>query len=309
MIKNKRIKQLVYFAVVILLLGKYSISPDKSLAELSPKYASIEQGSKFIDIEGRKIHYRDQGKGYPIVLIHGTGASLHTWDEWTKTLTKYFRVIRIDLPAYGLTGEDPEKRYSSKDYVDVLHAFLKERQVNHFYLAGNSLGGLVSWLYASYYPEEVEKLLLLDPSGFPFKGTPMVIQLAKTPFINLFLRYLTPKSFIAQNLEEVFYQDDLVTPALIDRYYDLTLYEGNRQAFIDRAYIEREDYTERLTLINAPTLILWGENDEWIPVTDAQKFDTAIKNSEVVIMPETGHVPMEERPDESVAIALEFLTN
>ena len=309
MIKNKRIKQLVYFAVVILLLGKYGISPDKSLAELSPKYASIEQGSKFVKIEGSKIHYRDQGKGYPIVLIHGTGASLHTWDEWTRTLTKYFRVIRIDLPAYGLTGEDPKKRYSSKDYVDLLHAFLKEHQVNRFYLAGNSLGGLVSWLYASYYPEEVEKLLLLDPSGFPFKGTPMVIQMAKTPIINLFLRYLTPKSFIKQNLEEVFYQDDLVTPALIDRYYDLTLYDGNRQAFIDRAYIEREDYTERLTLIEAPTLILWGENDEWIPVADAQKFDKEIKNSEVVIMPETGHVPMEERPVESVAIALEFLTN
>lgn len=309
MIKNKRIKRFVYAVVLLLLIGKYSISPDKTLTELSTKYATVEQGSKFIEIDGRNVHYRDQGEGFPIVLIHGTGASLHTWDEWTKSLVHHFRVIRIDLPAYGLTGEDPEKRYSSKDYVDLLHTFLKERKVDRFYLAGNSLGGLVSWLYASYYPEEVEKLVLVDPSGFPFKGTPMVIQMAKTPVINLFLRYLTPKSFVAQNLEEVFYEDNLVTQQLIDRYYDLTLYDGNRQAFIDRAYIEREDYTERLALINSPTLILWGEKDEWIPVTDAEKFHQAIKNSKVVVMPNTGHVPMEERPTESVAIALEFLTH
>ena len=306
MLKNRVVKGILYLLVGILLIGKYVVSPDKTLEELAPKYAAAP--SQFLSLNGRKIHYRDEGEGPTIVLIHGTGASLHTWDDWTQDLIKDYRVIRLDLPAYGLTGQDPQKRYSSKDYVDLLDAFLTELKVDKFHLAGNSLGGLVSWLYASYYPEKIEKLVLLDPSGFPFKSTPMVIKMAKIPVLNNFIRYVTPRSFIEKNIKEVYYDHSLIKDSTIDRYYDLTLFEGNRTAFIDRAYIEREDYRDRLSLISAPTLILWGENDNWIPVSDAARFKAAIKNAQVVIMPKTGHVPMEERPQESLAVVTAFLT-
>ena len=300
-------KFLFFLTLGILLLGVFSVSPDKSFEEIAPKYAASP--SKFIEVKGLKIHYRDQGKGYPIVLIHGTGASLHTWDEWTEELIKNYRVIRLDLPAYGLTGQDPEKRYSSLDYVNLLDAFLDQLGVKEFHLGGNSLGGLVSWLYASYHHQKVNKLLLLNPSGFPFDSTPMVIKLAKIPILNLFIRYITPKSFVKKNLKEVYYNDDLITNKTIDRYYDLTLFEGNRDAFIDRSLIEREDYTNRLSLIQSPALVIWGENDEWIPVEDSEKFKAHLNNIKVVIMPKTGHIPMEERPKESVATALDFLSN
>ena len=306
MLKNRVVKGILYLLVGILLIGKYVVSPDKTLEELAPKYAA--DPSQFLSLNGRKIHYRDEGEGPTIVLIHGTGASLHTWEDWTQDLIKDYRVIRLDLPAYGLTGQDPQKRYSSKDYVDLLDAFLTELKVDKFHLAGNSLGGLVSWLYASYYPEKIEKLVLLDPSGFPFKSTPMVIKMAKIPVLNNFIRYVTPRSFIEKNIKEVYYDHSLIKDSTIDRYYDLTLFEGNRTAFIDRAYIEREDYRDRLSLISAPTLILWGENDNWIPVSDAARFKAAIKNAQVVIMPKTGHVPMEERPQESLAVVTAFLT-
>ena len=291
----------------ILFLGIFSVSPDKSFEEIAPKYATSP--SSFIEVKGIKIHYRDQGQGYPIVLIHGTGASLHTWDAWTEELIKNYRVIRLDLPAYGLTGKDPQKRYSSIDYVNLLDAFLDKLDVEKFHLGGNSLGGLVSWLYASYHDQKVNKLLLLNPSGFPFDSTPMVIKLAKTPILNFFIRYVTPKSFVKKNLKEVYYNDDLITNETIDRYYDLTLFEGNREAFIDRSFIERENYTDRLSLIQSPALVIWGENDEWIPVEDSEKFKDHLNNIKVVIMPKTGHIPMEERPKESVAIALDFLSN
>jgi len=306
MLKNRVVKGILYLLVGILLIGKYVVSPDKTLEELAPKYAAAP--SQFLSLNGRKIHYRDEGEGPTIVLIHGTGASLHTWEDWAKDLVEDYRVIRLDLPAYGLTGQDPQKRYSSKDYVDLLDAFLKELKVDKFHLAGNSLGGLVSWLYASYYPEKIEKLVLLDPSGFPFKSTPMVIKMAKIPVLNNFIRYVTPRSFIEKNIKEVYYDHSLIKDSTIDRYYDLTLFEGNRTAFIDRAYIEREDYRDRLSLISAPTLILWGENDNWIPVSDAARFKAAIKNAQVVIIPKTGHVPMEERPQESLAVVTAFLT-
>ena len=305
MLKNKFVKGVIIFLVGVLLIGKYIVSPDKTLEELAPKYAAAP--SQFMTLNGIKIHYRDEGAGTPIVLIHGTGASLHTWEDWTKDLIEDYRVIRLDLPAYGLTGQDPQKRYSSKDYVDLLDTFLTKLKVEKFHLAGNSLGGLISWLYASYHPEKVDKLVLLDPSGFPFKSTPMVIKMAKTPVLNYFIRYVTPRSFIEKNIKEVYYDHTLIKASTIDRYHDLIRFEGNREAFIDRAYIEREDYRDRLSLIKATTLILWGENDAWIPVSDAPKFKAAIDNAQVVIMPKTGHVPMEERPKESLAIVAAFL--
>ena len=300
-------KFLIFLTLGILFLLIFNSSPDKSFAELAPNYAASP--SSFIEVKGIKIHYRDQGQGYPIVLIHGTGASLHTWDAWTEELIKTYRVIRLDLPAYGLTGKDQQKRYSSVDYVNFLDAFLDKLGIEKFHLGGNSLGGLVSWLYASYHDQKVNKLLLLNPSGFPFDSTPMVIKLAKTPILNIFIRYITPKSFVRKNLKEVYYNDDLITNETIDRYYDLTLFEGNREAFIDRSFIERENYTDRLSLIQSPALVLWGENDEWIPVEDSEKFKAHLNNIKIVIMPKTGHIPMEERPKESVAIALDFLSN
>lgn len=307
MLKNQKTRLIIYGLLGVLLLGKYLVSPDKTAEELYPKYAASP--SMFMELDGRKIHYRDEGEGEVIVLIHGTGASLHTWQAWAEKLRENYRVIRLDLPAYGLTGADPQKRYTSKDYVDLIDSFLTQLNVKKFHIGGNSLGGLVAWLYTTYHQEKVEKLLLLDPSGFPFDATPMVIKLAKTPVLNLFIRYFTPKAFIEKNLKEVYYDEERISQETVDRYYDLTLFENNRQAFIDRSYIEREDYTNRIKTIKVPTLILWGAEDAWIPVSDAAKFKAALPQAVVKIMPSTGHVPMEERPEESLAIALDFLDN
>ena len=294
-------------AIILLVVGYLSVTPDLPLDFLKNKYAAAP--SKFMALNELRIHYRDEGTGDAIVLVHGTGASLHTWNAWAQELSQTHRVIRLDLPAYGLTGKDPKKRYSSKDYVDLIDAFLKELNVNQFHLAGNSLGGLVSWLYASYHPNKVQKLILIDPSGFPSKKSPMVISLAKTPGINMLIRYVTPKAFIKKNLKEVYYNPDLISTQILDRYYELTLAPGNRTAFIDRAKIEREDYTDRLGLITNPTLILWGAEDAWIPLKNAYRFEEKIATSTVVVMKETGHVPMEEKPAKSLAITLDFLSN
>ena len=302
---NKKQKLFICFIIGLIFLLIINISKDKNFNELMPLY--VNSNSQFMELDSRKIHFRDEGNGYPIILIHGTGASLHTWDSWTKELVKTHRVIRLDLPAFGLSGQDPLKRYSSMDYVALLNDFVNELNINEFHLAGNSLGGLVAWLYASKYDRKINKLLLISPSGFSSDKTPLVIRLAKTPFINSFLRYLTPKSFIKKNLKEVYYHDSLITEEIINRYRDLTLFSGNRSAFIDRVNIKSEDYSYKMSLIQTPTLILWGENDEWIPMDNAFKFEDAIENSRVVIMPETGHIPMEERPLESLKIAFEFI--
>lgn len=291
--------------VLLFLVSWYCYTPDQSLESLKTLYA--QSPSEFIEIDGRQVHYRDEGKGEVIVLIHGTGASLHTWEAWTEQLKANYRIIRFDLPAYGLTGADPKKRYSVADYVALMEELVQKWKLENFYLVGNSLGGQVAWQYAAQHSKRVNKLVLLNAAGFPYKRSPWVIRLARTPLLNLFVRYCTPRSFIEKNLKEVYYDDSAIKESTIDRYYALTRLEGNRQAFIDRANLEKEDATDLLATIKAPTLILWGANDAWIPVANAEKFDQQIPNTEVKIMTETGHIPMEERPTASLGLVLEFL--
>ena len=119
------------------------VSPDIPLSELKKNYTN--DFSSFVSIQGMDVHYRDEGEGPVIILLHGTGSSLHTWDKWTKILSENYRVIRLDLPAYGLTGPHPQKKYALDDYRLFLEEFLKKLELNKFMLAGNSLGGAIAW--------------------------------------------------------------------------------------------------------------------------------------------------------------------
>ncbi|MDA9362308.1 alpha/beta hydrolase [Flavobacteriaceae bacterium] len=305
---KKRILKL-FLLLLVLSISLYLYSPDISVSELKKTYAN--QYSQFIEIDGMNVHYRDEGEGLTIVLLHGTGASLHTWDEWTNELKKTFRVIRLDLPAYGLTGPHPEKKYSLSDYSSFLNSFVESLDIDNFILSGNSLGGAIAWYYASEYPNKVELLSLLDPGGLynKEKQSPLVFRLARAPGINKILRYVTPRFFIKNTLKEVYFDKTKLTDKKIDTYRDLILRENNRESFINRSNSEPVDYTSRLKLITAPTQILWGNEDEWIPVENAKFFSESITNNTVDIMYETGHIPMEERPYESLELFLDFINS
>ena len=303
---KKRILKL-FLLLSVLSISLYLYSPDISVSELKKTYAN--QHSQFIEIEGMNVHYRDEGEGQTIVLLHGTGASLHTWDKWTNELKKTFRVIRLDLPAYGLTGPHPEKKYSLSDYSSFLNSFVESLDIDNFILSGNSLGGAIAWYYASEYQNKVKLLSLLDPGGLynKDKQSPLVFRLARAPGINKILRYVTPRFFIKNTLKEVYFDKTKLTDKKIDTYRDLILRENNRESFINRSNSKPVDHTKRLKLITAPTQILWGNEDEWIPVENAKFFSQSITNNTVDIMYETGHIPMEERPYESLELFLNFI--
>jgi pimeloyl-ACP methyl ester carboxylesterase len=216
-------------------------------------------------------------------------------------------VIRLDLPAYGLTGSHPLKKYQLDDYRIFLEEFFNKLELNEFMIAGNSLGGTIAWYYSSFHQDQISQLHLLNSGGFLTKESPIVFKLAKIPGLNKILRYVTPRSFIKMNLEEVYYDESKLTNEKIETYRDLILRENNRQSFIDRAYIKAKDHTGRLKLIYTPTLILWGKQDAWIPVYNAKLFDELLPNSEMVIMEKTGHIPMEERPIKSLEIVKNFI--
>ncbi|MDB4715274.1 alpha/beta hydrolase [Flavobacteriaceae bacterium] len=304
---NSVLKFFVLFFGIILMLLLIFRTPDVSVDSLKRQYT--DSNSHFMSVDGLEVHYKDEGSGTPIILLHGTSASLHTWDGWTKELTKNnYRVIRMDLPAFGITGANKDNLYDLPSYSKFLTDFVNQLELDKFILAGNSLGGSISWHYTSSNPEKVQKLILLDPAGFPSKKErPLVFELAEIPILNQILKHITPKSLIKDNLEQVYFDDSKVTENLVDRYHQMILRKGSRAAFIERAKLEGQDYTELLYTIKSPTLIIWGEDDLWIPVEDGFKFKERMANSSLVIMKETGHVPMEEKPLESVALVLNFL--
>lgn len=294
-----------FFIVLLLLIYAMSYS-DIPVHVLEDKYANAH--SQFIEINGQNVHYRIEGQGPNLLLLHGTAASLHTWDGWTESLKKEFRVIRLDLPAFGLTGPSPEGDYSINAYTEFLKEFSKVLDLEQFSIAGNSLGGGIAWAYAAKYPDQVEKLILINSSGIPVQGSdPAVFKLARNPILGKLMEFVTPKSFIKKNMKEVYFDDKKVTDSLISRYHEMALRTGNRKAFRQRAEVVNPDITDQLSNISAPTLILWGEQDEWIPVENAYIFQRKIPMAQIAILQNLGHVPMEEDPKTTSSLAKEFL--
>jgi pimeloyl-ACP methyl ester carboxylesterase len=309
--KNKKIKYVFYTIIVVLiLLIKGVVYSDIPVEELKKKYAN--EFSKFIEVDGMQVHYRDEGKGTPIVLIHGTASSLHTWNDWTEELKKTHRVLRMDLPAFGITGANANADYSIQNYTRFLQEFLSKVNVDNFYLVGNSLGGNIAWDYAAEHPEKVKKLVLIDASGLQTnKPQPWIFKLAKTPVLNSLFLYVTPKAVIKDNMEQVYHDDSKITDELITRYHEMALRTGNRQAFIDRAKTDfklgEKSNLEKLKSIKTETLLLWGENDLWIPLDNGKRMNSLLENSKLVVIKNSGHVPMEENPTASLSLILDFL--
>lgn len=309
---KKLFKWLKYFLILLLVLILVPIFIyfrwDIPVEELKEKYTNEE--SAFLEVQGMQVHYREEGTGEVVVLLHGTGASLHTWDAWTEALKQNYRVIRLDLPAYGLTGPHPEANYQMDNYVTFLHEFLQKLDVQKLCLGGNSFGGRVSWEYALEYPDEVEKLILVDASGYPSnKKAPWIFRLARTPVLSQVVRYVTPRFFLENNLKQVYADDAKITDELITRYHDMALREGNRQAFIDRASIESTSNHDQISTIKTPTLILWGAEDLWSGPEKGKRFDADLPDSQLFIYENVGHIPMEEAPDKTIPDVLAFLKN
>jgi len=304
--------KILFSFIIILTISAFILffHRDISLDELKLKYANIQ--SSFISVKNIDIHYRDEGNqtdSIPIILIHGTGASLHTFDDWTNKLKYSKRVIRLDLPAYGLTGPFVDRDYSILNYTSFLKEFLETLDIKQCIIAGNSLGGEIAWNFALEKPDIVKKLILINSGGFPSfsKSVPIAFRLAQTPVINKVVRFITPFFIVKSSVENVYFDKSKVTDSLVERYFDLCLREGNRQAFIDRLGIGKRNNYINISNIKQPTLILWGADDLLIPVENAYKFQNSLPNNKLVILENSGHVPMEENPFESIKHVIEFL--
>jgi pimeloyl-ACP methyl ester carboxylesterase len=278
------------------------------LKDLLFKYTT--DASRFLVVDNMMIHYRDEGEGDVILLLHGAFSSLHTFNEWNKLLKKHYRVIRLDLMGFGLTGPNDSNDYTLENHIRVLKAFLNILKIEKCHVVGNSLGGWLAWEFAYRYPQKVDKLVLIDSAGFlEEENVPLPFKLARTPVFGRIIKYVVRPQILEQFLRQVYFDQSKITEQLINRYYDLFTLEGNPDAFLRLVNQPVSDNTAALKHITNKTLILWGREDMWIPVHNAYRFHSLLINSKLKIYPKVGHIPMEEIPEESLLDLMNFLEN
>ena len=296
------------FISFILLAALYLWTPDKSKAELEKIYGSPKNA--YVSALGVNLHYQDTGpskNAIPILFLHGFGASLQTWDTWAQALSEDYRVVSVDLPGFGLTGEDPSGIYTDQRSVEVLEAFLKELNIPKVVLVGNSMGGKFAWQFAARYPNQVTKLVLISPDGYASPGIEYGKKI-EVPAIADLYRYFFSRMFLVMNLKPAYANPNTLNDALVNRYYDLMLAPGVRGAILARMQqTVLQDPVPSLSSIHVPTLLIWGEKDAFIPIRNSNDYLKVMPNAKRVSLPNIGHLPQEEQPSIGLAALKDFL--
>lgn len=311
----------IIFGLVALLAALFLIfrTPDTDLVEMRAKYGAAP--SQFVQIDaGLIVHVRDEGpRNAPaIVLLHGSNSDLRTWDEWADGLKERYRVIRFDQIGHGLTGPDPDDDYSRANFTEDIRAMTHKFGLKTFILGGNSMGGKHALAFAAAYPEKVAGLVLVDASGGAIvrdgnggdDGGNIGFTIARTPILNSIAEQITPRSLIERSLEQSVSNTGVVTDAMVDRYWELLRYPGNRRATMKRFTTSYDPLTKgEIAGITAPTLILWGDEDRLIPLSAGQWLDEVIPNSDLVVFEGIGHLPHKEAPEASLAAVKRWIEN
>jgi pimeloyl-ACP methyl ester carboxylesterase len=302
---------LALLALVVAGFFAVTWAPDRPVETLKARWAPPP--SQFVDVAGMKVHLRDEGPRddpSPVILIHGTGSSLHAWEGWLPALKERRRIITFDLPGFGLTGPSPEGDYTLEASVRFVIALMDKLGIAHAVLGGNSLGGAVSWATAVLHPSRVDKLILVDAGGYPSHAIsiPLGFRIARMPGLNQVLSYTLPRFLISSGMRNVFGDPSKVTDAMVERAYEITLREGNRQAMVQRFNQPRRNaLAGRIPEIKVPTLIMWGGRDRLVPPDDAKRFHEDIAGSVLAIYDDLGHAPEEEDPARTVVAVKQFL--
>jgi pimeloyl-ACP methyl ester carboxylesterase len=303
-------------ALGVLVAGCVVLRPDIPYATLEARYANAQ--SRYMDLPGGvRVHYRDQGdpNGPTVVMLHGYSASLEAWEPWVARLRARYRIVTLDLPGHGLTRAPATWRPTLPAYAGVVDEVTGRLRLPPFVLVGNSMGGGVAWTYTLEHADRVRGLVLVDSIGIPAqasaadrKGTPLVFQLLATPAGRFVLAHVDTRSFAEKGLRQAYVDQSLVTPALVDRYVDLSRAPGHREILTSGEGGDGHAITaQTFAAIHVPTLVIHGDADALIPVASSKALAAAIPGAQLVTYPGVGHVPMEQSPDRSAADLEAFL--
>jgi len=293
--------------LLLALLAAWLWTPDLKAADLAQRY--LRSSADFVEVDGARLHLRDDGpKDAPaLLLIHGLGGSLHTWEPWAQALAGPYRVIRLDLPGSGLSPPDPAGDYTDARSLRLLLALMDRLLLPRATLVGHSMGGRLAWSFAAAHPERVARLVLVAPDGFASPGFEYG-KPADIPAVLGLMRQVLPRPLLRMNLAPAYADEATLTQPLLDRYFDLLRAPGAREAMLQRMrQTVLTDPLPRLARITAPTLLLWGAQDAMIPLANAQDYLRALPDSRLVQLDGVGHLPQEEQPQRGLAALQAFL--
>jgi pimeloyl-ACP methyl ester carboxylesterase len=282
-------------------------TPDLDRTELQKRYGYAT--AQMIELDGLKVHYKETGPpdAPVLLLLHGFGSSLQTWDEWSLKLDVKYRVIRLDLPGFGLTGANPSNDYSEENDVATLTHFADQLGLKKFSVIGHSMGGKMAWSLAASQPDRVQALVLMAPDGFP-EAKDIGSKPYEVPAVMGLIQHFLPKYFVKKSIEPAFVNTESLNDAFVSRYYDMLRAPGVRGAILARS--NQTIYTDpvpRLQKIKAPTLLIWGEQDQMIPSSNAQSYAGVLLNSTTFLVPKLGHLLQEEQPEKGLTAVMQFL--
>jgi pimeloyl-ACP methyl ester carboxylesterase len=300
--------------LILLLVGPFLV-PVPPLEDTVPLESLVDADSRFIEVNGINVHYKRYGQGEPVfLLLHGFGASLFSWREVTVPLAEFGMVIAYDRPAFGLTerlltweGKNP---YSQEAQIELVVGLMDALGVERAILVGNSAGGTIAMLTALKYPQRVQSLILVDPAVYAGGGAPAWIRpLLRTPQ----MRHLGP--LVARQIqtrgpgliELAWHDPSKVTPEILEGYQKPLRVADWDKALWELTLASRESgLAERLNEITMPTLVITGDDDRIVPTEQSVRLADELPNAQLVIIPQCGHLPHEERPAEFMQAVTEF---
>jgi pimeloyl-ACP methyl ester carboxylesterase len=267
--------------------------------------------SRFADLDGVRIHYQEKGAGPPLVLLHGYTASTFAWKDVIDPLSEQFRVIAVDLKGFGFSGK-PDGDYTRRAQGDMVIRLLDHLKIDRAVLCGNSMGGEVSMNAAVRHPERVLALILADSSGVTVSGGGSVTPgVAQWPVIGpaIAALALTSDKLVRDGLRQCFYDKSLVTDEQVAAYYrPLKTRDGQHAAYLARVQATTDPIEPEINKIRQPTLIIWGAEDELIPLIAGQRLNSLIDGSRLVVFDKCGHVPQAEMPGRFAGEVKNFVT-
>lgn len=285
--------------VVIALIGGVALAialwayRDIPAAELEARYAGPT--SRFITIDGVRIHYRDEGTGPVVVLLHANFSNLIDWDPWVDALKDRYRVVRFDMTSHGLTGPDSTGDYTPARTLALTERFIDALGLEKVTLGGTSMGGTVAIHYTAAHPERVERLILLSPGSLEGREKK---RRGSVPKIAYVLKYILPRALPESMLRSGFGDPTQLPESLVDRWYDLWMREGQREAQLDRlSQYEAGDIEGLIRSIRVPVLLLWGEANTTAAFAQSAEFIGLLENAKplkFISYPGVGHMAVEE---------------
>ena len=278
---------------------------------------------KTFDYHGVKINYYEAGQGPPVILLHGFGACAYTWRFLGPALAAkdpaehraQHRVFTMDLKGYGLSDKPRDGKYAVSDQADMVAEFIRSQDLHDLVVMGHSMGGGVALM--TYFkvrgedPWRIKRLVLIDSAGYPQK-MPWFVRMARIPGLNAVVsRLLSPRFATSMVLRKCYYNKDKITDEQIDTYAYYGSLPGASEAVMETAKQimpdDIEAVTARYKTISVPVLIIWGAEDEVVPLKVARNFKRDIPDSELAVIPKCGHITLEEEPQETKRTIKDFL--